>query len=224
MGAEAGLSSKNVAERSDAIIPMVPDSPDVEAVYLTEEERLKDRERETHARVQNLAYIVLFLMAVVALLVLGADVSNYIASIKSVSGLGLEIVDLEVIDDDNPRALVRFRVRNDSPLETKLERCLLELYLNEERIGSSYSMYMGTDPNLDPKTHLATQNINQSLAPGQTLVLEFTLYIYSAQMEIVRHAQTAESMTWHATANLTTFLPYSREKNFVVRLQAEFEE
>ena len=37
LGAEAGLSCKDVAERSGVVISMVPDSPDVEKVYLTEE-------------------------------------------------------------------------------------------------------------------------------------------------------------------------------------------
>ncbi len=35
-GAEAGLSCKDVAERGDIVISMVPDSPDVEKVYLGE--------------------------------------------------------------------------------------------------------------------------------------------------------------------------------------------
>jgi len=37
LGAEAGLSCKDVAERSRVVISMVPDSPDVEKVYLTED-------------------------------------------------------------------------------------------------------------------------------------------------------------------------------------------
>jgi len=35
LGAEAGLSCRDVAERSDVVISMVPDSPDVEKVYLS---------------------------------------------------------------------------------------------------------------------------------------------------------------------------------------------
>jgi 2-hydroxy-3-oxopropionate reductase len=37
LGAQAGLSSKDVASRSEVVISMVPDSPDVEAVYLRED-------------------------------------------------------------------------------------------------------------------------------------------------------------------------------------------
>lgn len=37
MGAVAGTSAKDVASRSDVVISMVPDSPDVEAVYLSED-------------------------------------------------------------------------------------------------------------------------------------------------------------------------------------------
>ena len=35
LGAQAGLSSKDVTSRSEVVISMVPDSPDVEAVYLS---------------------------------------------------------------------------------------------------------------------------------------------------------------------------------------------
>jgi len=35
LGVQAGLSSKDVASRSEVVISMVPDSPDVEAVYLS---------------------------------------------------------------------------------------------------------------------------------------------------------------------------------------------
>ncbi|MGC9360498.1 MAG: NAD(P)-binding domain-containing protein, partial [Anaerolineae bacterium] len=36
-GAEAATSSREVAERADVVISMVPDSPDVEKVYLPED-------------------------------------------------------------------------------------------------------------------------------------------------------------------------------------------
>ena len=37
LGAQAGLSSKDVTSRSEVVISMVPDSPDVEAVYLSKD-------------------------------------------------------------------------------------------------------------------------------------------------------------------------------------------
>jgi hypothetical protein len=186
-------------------------------------EESKDRALKLGKRVQRFAHIVLLLMALVALFALGTDVSNYIHSIKSARGLSLEITSLQVIDDDNPRALIRFRVRNDSPLEIKIERYDFELYLNGERVGSSYSTYLGTDPNVDPEAHREATNINQILAPGRNLNLEFTIYIYSTQMEGVRQAQRSGSMSWYASARFTTILPYSREEN-LIKLRARFEE
>ena len=64
------------------------------------------------------------------------------------------------------------------------------------------------------------------ISPGtgdQGLDMEFTLYIYPTQMEIVRQAQRAGSMSWYASAEFTTRLPYSREEN-EIRLGADFEE
>ena len=183
----------------------------------------EDRELELGKRVQRFAYIVLLLMALAASLALGADVSNYIRSIKGARGLSLEITSLQVIDDDNPRALIRFRVRNDSPLEIEIERYSFELYLNGERVSGSYSTYLGTDPSVDPDAHREAANINQVLVPDKSLDLEFTMYIYPTQMEIVRQAQRSGPMSWYASVGFTTFLPHSHKEN-LIRLGARFEE
>lgn len=174
-------------------------------------------------RVQRFAYIALLLMALAASLALGMDVSNYIRSVEGARGLSLEITDLQVIDDDNPRILIRFRVRNDSPLEIAVERYRFELYLSEERISGSYSTYLGTEPGVDPKTHREATNINQVLTPGQNLDLKFTMYIYPTHMEIVRQAQRSGSMSWYTSGEFTTVLPHSRKEN-LIRLHARFEE
>ncbi len=174
--------------------------------------------------VQRYAYILLILMALAATFALGTDVSNYIRSVKGARGLNLEITDLQVIDDENPRAHIRFRVQNGSPLEIEIERYRFELFLNGERISGSFSMYLGTDPDgVDVDARWESLSINQILTPGQGLDLEFTMYIYPTQMEIVRQAQRAGSMTWRASAEFTTMLPYSREENFI-KLRAGFEE
>ena len=174
--------------------------------------------------VQRYAYVLLILMGLVAALVLGTDVSNYIRSVKGARGLNLEITGLQVIDDDNPRAYIRFRVQNDSPLDIDIDRYRFELFLNGERISGSFSMYLGTDPDaVDVDARWESLNINQILSPGQGLDLEFTLYIYPTQMEIVRQAQRSGSMSWLASAKFTTMLPYSRQEN-LLELRAGFEE
>ena len=179
---------------------------------------------ELDSPVQRYAYILLILMGLVAALVLGRDVSNYIRSVKGARGLNLEITGLQVIDDDNPRAHIRFRVQNDSPLEIEIERYRFELFLNGERVSGSYSMYLGADPDaVDVDARRASANISQVLTPGQGLDLDFTLYIYPTQMEIVRQAQRAGSMSWRASAKFTTMLPYSRQEN-EIELRAGFEE
>jgi hypothetical protein len=174
--------------------------------------------------VQRFAYILLILMGMAAALMLGRDVFNYIRAVKGARGLNLAIIDLQVIDDENPRAHVRLRVQNESPLDMDIRRYRFELFLNGERISGSYSTYLGTDPDaVDTVARRESTNIEQVLAPDQGLDLEFTLYIYSTQMEIVRQAQRVGSMSWYASARFTTMLPYSREES-EIRLRADFEE
>jgi hypothetical protein len=173
--------------------------------------------------VPDLAGAALLLMALISLFALATDVSNYIASLESARGLSLEIASLEIIDDDNPRAVIRFRVRNDSPLGVELERYFFNVYLNGELISASYSTYSGTDPNVNLAARQQAHNINRILDPRQDLLLEFTVYIYSAQMDIVRRAQRSGSMSWRVIANFTVYLPHSHEADFL-RLQAWYEE
>ena len=182
-----------------------------------------DRDIELGMRMQHFAYITLLLMALVASLILGTDVANYVRSIMSARGLSLEITSLQVVDDDNPRALIRFKVQSDSPLEVKIDRYRFDLHLNGQRVGSSYSTYQGTDPNLESEARRQTTNLNQVLAPGHDIALELTLYIYSGQMESVRYAQRSGSMPWHASAEFVAVLPHSRGEN-LVELRAEFGE
>jgi len=184
---------------------------------------VRDREGKLITRVQYWAYIALLLMALISLLALGTDVSKYIRSTKGARGLSLEITSLKLIDDDNPRTLIRFRVRNDSPLQIRIERYSFVLYLNGKSVGSSYSMYLGTDSDVDPAAHRAAQEINQVLAPERALDLEFTVYIHSTQMEIVRQAQRSGPMSWYTSSDLNIFLPHAREKSFL-KLRAGFEE
>ncbi len=173
---------------------------------------------------QRYAYVLLILLGLVAALILGRDVFNYVRSTKGARGLNLEITDLQLIDDENPRAHVRFRVQNDSPLEIDIDRYRFEFFLNGERISGSFSMYLGTDPDgVDLDARWESLSINQVLSPGQGFDLEFTMYIYPTQLEIVRQAQRAGSMSWRASAEFTTMLPYSREENFI-ELRAGFEE
>jgi hypothetical protein len=160
-------------------------------------------------------------MGLGALIALYADLSNFISSAESSRGLRLEIAKIQVIDDKNPRALIRLKVRNGYRLELKLDRYMFDLYLGKKFIGSNGSMYLGTDPDLDPLFYIKSQVVNKVLKPGQTIDLTLTLYIYSGQMNIVRKAQGAGSSTWHGKANVTILLPYYKEETHL-RLGAAY--
>jgi len=190
--------------------------------FLGAEKTTRGREHPSAKGLKTFAFITLVLMAIAAIIVLRTDVSNYISSYKSLRGLKLDITGLKVVDDENPCALIRFKVKNQSPLEIELEGYWFDLYLDGETVGRSYSMYRGTNPKADPGVYAKAQEIDQILGPGETLDLEFTLYIYPAKMEIVRKTRPTGSATWHVRSSFTVFLPYSRKKS-QARLKAEYE-
>lgn len=180
------------------------------------------KENPSTKRVRSVANILLLLMGFAAIAALSTDVYNYMSSIRSVRGLKLDIVNLKVLDDDNPRALIRFNVYNHSPLEIELESYYFDLYFEGTLIGGSQYMYRGTKPDADPGEYIKAQTINRVLGHGQTLTLAFTLYIYKTKMEIVRNTQPTRSVSWQVKADFTVFLPNSRNKSHV-KLKAQYE-
>jgi hypothetical protein len=166
----------------------------------------------TNKRVQGVAYTILLIMGLVAFIALYSDISNFISSEESSRGLGLEITDIKVVDDENPRALIRLKVRNGYRLELKLDRYMFDLYLGNKFIGSNGSMYLGTDPNVDPLFYIKSQVVKKVLKPGQTIDLTVTLFIYPGQINIVRQAQSAGASTWRGKASVTILLPYYKEE------------
>ena len=180
-------------------------------------------ESNRRLRVPRIAYVIIHLMGLAALFAIGTSVSNYMRSGRSVSDLHLEFTNLQLIDDDNPRAVVRFKLNNDSPLPVGIERFVVTLYLNEKRVGSNASQYVGTDPDTDPDIHRKVTILHKTLDAEHHLDLEFTLYIYSTRMEIVRRAQLSDSMSWTATAGIFVTPPYAREVR-PVSLRASLEE
>ena len=190
--------------------------------FIGAEKTTSGREQQSAKRLKIFALAALFLMALAAAIALRTDVSNYISSFKSLRGLKLDIAGLKVVDDENPRALIRFKIRNKSPLEIEIEGYWFDLYLDGETIGRSYSMYRGTDPKVDPGVYAKAQAIDQILGPGETIDLKFTLYIYPPKMEIARKIRPTGPASWRVRSSFTVFLPFSRKKS-QARLKAEYE-
>ena len=190
--------------------------------FLGAEKTTSGREHESAKRFKIFACAALFLMALAATIALRTDVNNYISSFKSLRGLKLDFTDLKVVDDENPRTLIRFKLKNKSPLEIEIEGYWFDLYLDGEIIGRSYSMYRGKNPKANPGVYAKALAIDQALGSGESLDLEFTLYIYPAKMEIVRKIRPTDPATWRVRSSFTVFLPYSRKKS-QARLKAEYE-
>lgn len=173
--------------------------------------------------VPRVAYALLLLLGLAALVGSGISVANYVSSVRSVRNLELEITDLQFIDDDNPRVIIHFRLHNHSPLAITVKAYFFELTLNEARVGGSNSAYRGTDIKVDPAVYSQAANINQVLAPQQQLDLDFTLFIFTAQQDIIRREQTSAAKRWTANAGFRLIFPNASAEK-LVRLRAIFAE
>ncbi len=191
-------------------------------------EKLPTQQEEPgpYDRLQHIVYGVLLLLGLVALIAIAASMyrfTNYIRSAEAVRDLELEIVSLQTVDDANPRVDIHFRLHNRSSLELSFHNYIFALFLNGERVSSSSSTYVGTDPNTDPNIYKKATKINKVLGPGQLLDLRFTLYIFSAPMDIVRRAQLSDSLSWSIDASFEATLPYAAKVD-LIPLSAGFEE
>ncbi|MBI3942332.1 MAG: hypothetical protein HY326_04910 [Chloroflexi bacterium] len=169
------------------------------------------------------AHVLLWLMALVAIWGAGASVSNYLQSVRSRQDLKLEVNNLQFYNDENPRVNLRFHLTNDSDLPIQVESYRFELYLNHDPVGSSYSTYTGTDPATTIETMKKAAIVNRKLDPHQEMDLQFTVYIYAKQMEIVRKAQETGSWDWSTNAIFSVVLPYSRGIDAVL-LSAQYQD
>lgn len=179
---------------------------------------------ESRSRLPVIAHALLLLLGVMALVFTSVSVSNYVTSAQSRHELQLEMTDLQIIDDDDPRAIIHQKLRNLSPLPMQVERYSFFLYLNDEFVGTSYSVYVGTDPDRDPLFYREGRTIQQTLDPQSNLDLDFTLFIYPVQMDVIRQAQdSGGTMTWSIRSDFRVYLPYTHDDN-MVRLYATLEE
>lgn len=169
----------------------------------------------------RVAYTLLLLLGLAALLASGVSVSNYVNSVRSISRLALEITDLQFIDDDNPRVIIHFRLHNRSSLAIQVKEFFFELSFNEERVGGSNSLYRGTDPNVDPAVYSRASSIEQTLAPQGYLDLTFTLYIFSVQQDIIRHGEQSGLQSWSVNAGFRLIFPHTREER-LIRMRASY--
>ena len=166
-------------------------------------------------RLSLLATGALLLIGLAGLILLVVSTRQYIGSAQARTSLQFDFAWIEVIDDDNPRAVMRFTLHNSSPLPLEAVRYGFFLYLNNELVGASHSQYLGTDPETDPSFYTEARTLNRTLGPGETLELDFTLYIYPAQMEIIRQAQESGQMHWRAQAAFHFVFPYTHEEDAI---------
>lgn len=183
-------------------------------------------EREPRSRWLDVAYAVLLLMGVVALFATGWGAYNHIQAGRSTLGLNLEITGFQFIDDDNLRAVIHFRLHNDSALAMEIDSYYFHLLLNGEQVATSFSIYRGTDPNEDLSVYSEAATIKRRLAPNEYLDLEFTQHIHPRFMDIVRRARNSRSMSWTTIAFFHVVPPFARHRteSKTVELRASFEQ
>ena len=88
--------------------------------------------------------------------------------------------------------------------------------------GTTSSSYRGTDATVNVGVYSQATRINRILGAGQSLDLDFTLYIAPAQQTLIRQAEQANNPTWLADTGFWLVFPNVVEED-LIRLKVEFE-
>lgn len=170
----------------------------------------------------RIAHILLAILGLTALAASWHAVSNYVGSLESVRSLELELTQVRRDLDDNARLFVYFRIHNRSQLPVRLNSYFFDILLNGERIGGSGSTWRQADPNIDLSLYARASTIENTLAPFESLDLEFPLHIFQLD-EILANAQgpagPTESLDWAVEAGFRLIHPHTRRER-LLRLQA----
>lgn len=173
-------------------------------------------------RLERLAFVLTVSLGVAALYLSWISLSNYIDSIQSIRRLTLTITDLRFIDDDNPRVQVQFRLHNPSSLAIQVNGYFFELSVNDQLVGTTSSIYRGTDTTINVGMYSEATRINRVLEAGQSLDLDFTLYIAPAQQTLIRQAEQASNPIWIADTGFWLVFPNVAEED-LIRMKVKFE-
>ena len=172
---------------------------------------------------RHIAFALLLTAGILGAIGIFQATSRYIAATRGLRGVSLEVVGVQLVDDENPRAIVRFRVLDRFPIRMTVERYMFALNLNDLRVGSSYARYTGTDPTVTEETQRQAAEIGLTLGDGESLEWQHAVYLDADGIALARAARAAGRLRWEMEASIQVRLPYRRDRD-VVGLVAAREE
>ena len=82
--------------------------------------------------------IVLAILALLSAVSIGLTATNHKEGMGAAKSLRLELSNLELLEEDEPKVVITFHLENQSPLRMRLETLHFSLYLNRNFVGSNY--------------------------------------------------------------------------------------
>lgn len=161
----------------------------------------------------RVAYIFLVSLGLIALAASWQAVSNYVGSLESVRRFELELTGVHRAETDNSQLTVQFILHNRSDLPVRLNSYFFDLLLNGTRIGGSYSTWRN-DPDIDRSLYSRASTIERTLAPRESLDMEFPLQIFDLDQIMAAHQEHA----WSVEAGFRLVHPHGRDER-LLRLQ-----
>lgn len=161
----------------------------------------------------RVAYTFLVFLGLIALAASWQAVSNYVGSLQSVRSLELELTGVRRAEADSSQLTVQFILHNRSNLPVQLNSYFFDLLLNGTRIGGSYSTWRD-DPNIDRSLYSRASTIERTLAPRESLDMEFPLQIFDLDQILAAH----QEHYWSVEAGFRLVHPHGRDER-LLRLQ-----
>lgn len=161
----------------------------------------------------RVAYTFLVFLGLIALAASWQAVSNYVGSLQSVRSLELELTGVRRAEADSSQLTVQFILHNRSNLPVQLNSYFFDLLLNGTRVGGSYSTWRN-DPNIDRSLYSRASTIERTLAPRESLDMEFPLQIFDLDQILA----VQQEHFWSVEAGFRLIHPHGRDER-LLRLQ-----
>jgi len=163
------------------------------------------------------AYILLLVAGVLAGIALVVSASRYVRSTRAVAGFDVAVTEFRLFDDDDSRAELTLRLSNASTVPIAVERFTVTLTLNGKQVGSTQNALAGSRSPADVDAYEEQTRVGRNIEPDSPWGGQIVIYLDTAAMEAIRAQRSAGASAWSAETGVFIALPFSRQREHIVR-------
>ena len=142
----------------------------------------------------TVAIIALAILALLSAVSIALTATNYKEGMGAAKSLRLELSNLELLEEDEPKVVITFHLENQSPLSMRLETMHFSLYLNRNFVGSNYEPFTA-----------------KTLRGFEETAMRFVIPLRPFYLQHVQQAREEENFSWFLSGMAKLVLPFNED-------------